>query len=62
LKTPKEIFDSPVFTIIKEFYCIIRKHPKKSAIVIIFHIWVYGLAFHHIKEIKDFMDLFTKVF
>ena len=40
-----------------ELIDIALKHKKKAAIVIIFHLWLYSLAFKHIAELKSLLDL-----
>ena len=43
-----------------------KNNPKRAHkifwVVLVFHIWVYGLAFHHLDELEPLMELLRKIF
>lgn len=43
--------------VIAEILPIVMAHKKMTLLVVLFHIWVYGLAIHHIGELKSLMEL-----
>jgi hypothetical protein len=60
MRRPNEVITdewTAVSVIASELIILAKAHPKKAIIVILFHIWVYGLAFHHIQELKTIYEL-----
>jgi hypothetical protein len=46
-----------VSVIAGELLILAKAHPKKALLVLLFHIWVYGLAIHHIQELRSLYEL-----
>ena len=60
MRRPKEVANDEwmaVSVIAGELIRLARAHPKKAGIVVLWHLWIYSLAFHHIAELQSLLDL-----
>lgn len=43
--------------IVAEVLDLIRKHKRVAFLIIIFEIWIHGLFFQHLTELKEILEL-----
>lgn len=61
MKRPQEIVSQTSLAaavVFSEVWPIIVRHKKTVFIIVVFEVWVHGLAIHHAGELKSLMELF----